>query len=382
MLRIFYVIENLYFGGGERAFAQIINSLDKNKYKIYVACLSGGLFAEKIKNSATILPISLRNRFTPLVIWKLARMMKEKDIQVVHSQGARADFFARIAGKIAKVPAVVSTNPMPVERFNVGWLRRVIYNILDRFSERFVYRFIVVSEALKHRLIEKHKISPQRIVRIYNGIEIKEYNADLKNISNIRDEFNISPDACLVGAIGRLVLEKGLTYFMQAIRDIVRGDLHIANKIKFLIVGEGYARRELEYLVRRLDIKEKVIFTGFRKDIKAILQELDILVLSSILEGHPIILLEAMAMAKPVVATNIEGMNEIVIDGLTGMLVPPKDSHALAEAVVCLLKDNKKAQEMAQAARKMVEEKFDIKDKINQYKQLYETIAVEKLGVC
>ena len=382
MLRILYVIENLYFGGGERAFAQIINSLDKNKYKIYVACLSGGLFAEKVKDSATILPLSLRNRFAPLVIYQLAKIMKEKNIEIVHSQGARADFFARIASKIAKVLATISTNPMPVERFNVGWLSKVIYNILDRFSERFVYRFIVVSEALKHRLIEKHKISPQKIVRIYNGIEVEEYNAKLESVCKIRNEFNISPEARLVGTIGRLVLEKGLTYFMQAIRDIVEGDLYIANKVKFLIVGEGYLKRELESLARKLDIKKNVIFTGFRKDIKAILQDLDILVLSSILEGHPIILLEAMAMAKPIVATNIEGMNEIVIDGVTGMLVPPKDSHALAQAIVCLLKDNKKAQEMGQAARLIAEEKFSLSDKIEQYRQLYETIAVEKIKAC
>jgi len=152
--------------------------------------------------------------------------------------------------------------------------------------------------------------------------------------------------------------------------------------VRYLIVGKGELKESLRVKVKRLKLEEKVIFTGFRQDIKEILSALDILVLFSIREGHPIVLLEAMAMGKPIVATDIEGVNETVVNGVTGILVPPKDPSALAEAIVCLLRDKKKAQEMGQAGRRVVEEKFNLKDKIEQHKQLYETVIIEKLGVC
>jgi len=170
---ILYVIENIFFGGGEKAFAQIINDLDKEKYEIYVSCLPGGIFAEKIRSSAKILSFDLQNRFNLLNIYQLAKIIKEKNIEIVHSQGGRADFFARVAARLARAPAVVSTVAMPVEGFDVGLIKKIIYIVLDRFSERFVDRFVVVSKALRDRLIERHKIPSRKIVRIYSGVKIE-----------------------------------------------------------------------------------------------------------------------------------------------------------------------------------------------------------------
>lgn len=373
-LRILYVIENVFFGGGERAFAQIINGLDKEKYEIYVACFPEGIFEEKIGTSAKILPFDLRNRFNLVNIYKLANIIRENNIQIVHSQGGRGGFFARIAARIAKVAGVISTIAAPVEGFDVGLVKKMIYIALERFSERFVDRFIVVSEALRDRLIRKHKIPERKVIKIYNGIEVEKYYSNPKSACKVRDEFNIKPDVQLVGTIGRLVRGKGLPYFIQAIKQTVDGKWQMAGETRFLIVGEGSERESLEHTVRELGIEKNVIFTGFRKDVKEILEALHVLVLPSIREGQPIVLLEAMAMGKPIVATNIEGVNETVANGVSGILVPPKDSSALAEAIVCLLKDSKKAQIMGQVGRKLAEEKFNLKDKIEQHERLYETI--------
>ncbi|HCJ67374.1 MAG TPA: hypothetical protein DHV62_08665, partial [Elusimicrobia bacterium] len=117
-IKIFHVIENASFGGGERAFAQIINGLDKKKFEIYIACLPEGIFAEKIRNNAEIIPLDLRNRFNFSNISYLAKIIKEQKIDVIHSQGARADFFARLAGKLAKTPAIISTIAAPVEEYD------------------------------------------------------------------------------------------------------------------------------------------------------------------------------------------------------------------------------------------------------------------------
>jgi len=380
--KILYTIENIYFGGGERAFAQIINGLDKEKYEAYVACLPCGEFTERIKRSAKIVPFDLRNRFDFTKIFQLVKIIKQKNIEIIHSQGGRADFFARVAARLASVPAVVSTIAMPVEGFDVGSIKKIIYIVLDRFSERFVDRYIVVSEALRKRLIEKHKIPSKKIVKIYNGVEI---DSDARCLmpdvrKKIMQEFMIPENVMLAGTIGRLVWQKGLLYFIQAIKEInARWKMQ---DVKYLIVGEGKERNNLEQKIKNLGLDDKVIFTGFCSDIKEILYSLDVFVLPSIREGQPIALLEAMAMETPIVATDIEGVNETIVDGITGILVPPKNPSALAEAIVCLLKDKKKAQEMGQAGRMVVEEKFNLKDKMEQHNRLYETIIVEKSGVC
>jgi glycosyltransferase involved in cell wall biosynthesis len=374
--RILYAIENIFYGGGERAFAQIINSLEA-----YVACLPGGEFTEKIKGSAKVLPFDLRNRFDFVNIIRLVKIIKKNNIEIVHSQGGRADFFARVAGRLARVRSVISTMAMPVEGFDVGLTRKIIYIGLDRFSERFVDRFIVVSEALRNRLIERHRIPSKKIVKIYNGVETDSVSrcqmSDVK--MKTRQEFMIPEDAMLVGTIGRLVWQKGLPYFIQAIKEIqASGKMQEA---RYLIVGEGKERKRLERIVKKYGLGDKVIFTGFRTNVKEILSSLDVFVLASIREGQPIILLEAMAMETPIVATDIEGVNETITDGLTGILVPPQNPMALAEAIVCLLKDKRKAQEMGQAGRTVVGEKFNLKDKMEQHKRLYESMVVEKSGV-
>ncbi|MDO9575956.1 MAG: glycosyltransferase family 4 protein [bacterium] len=385
---ILYVIENASFGGGERAFAQIINGLDKEKYEVYVACLprSSGpaseLFVEKIEDAAQIIPFDLRNQFNLRNIFNLTRIIKQKKIDLVHSQGARADFFSRIAARLVKMPVVVSTMAAPVGEYNVNPIKKAVYVVLDRFSERFVDRFIVVAEHLGRKLIQIHKISSHKVVKIYNGVEIEpDAGCRMSDVrKKIMQELMIPEDVMLIGTIGRLVWEKGLPYFIQAIKEI---DARCKMQdVRYLIVGEGELKESLKFKVKSLKLEGRVIFTGFRQDIKEILGALDILVLPSIREGQPMITLETMAMGKPIVATDIEGVNETVVNGITGILVPPKNSRALAEAIVCLLKDKKKAREMGQAGRRVVEEKFNLKDKIEQHKRLYETIIVEKLGVC
>ncbi len=371
--KILYIIENVFFGGGERSFAQIINGLDKEKYEIYVVCMPRGKFVEEIKNSANILHINLRNMFNLFNICKLTKIMKENNIQIVHSQGGRADFFARLAARKAMISAVVSTVAMPVEGYDVSLFKKVLYVILDRFSERFVSKFIVVSEALRKRLIKIHRVPFEKIVKICNGVEL-DLDTGLRT-SDIRNklklEFMIPEDAILIGVIGRLVWQKGLTYFIRAIKQILDDRRQLSADIRFIIVGEGNKRKSLEHTAKKLGIEENVVFTGFRNDAERILKALDILVLPSVLEGQPIVLLEAMAMGKAIVATNIEGVNETVDNGVTGVLIPPGDSGALAEAIVCLLKDNKKAQEMADASRLAVEKNFTINQMIEKTENVY-----------
>ena len=301
-------------------------------------------------------------------------IMRKENIHIVHSQGGRAEFFARMAAKLAKIPKVVSTVAMPVEGYDVSPIRKAAYVAFDRFTERFVDKFIVVSEALRRTLIERHKIPPEKVIRIYNGIELDKYDPELYSREKVRKELRIGLDEPLVGAIGRLVWQKGFPFFIRAASYVLRT---IPNA-KFLLVGDGPLRSELERMVSDLGMTEDFIFTGFREDIPEVLAALDVLVLSSLKEGLPMILLEGMAMAKPVVATQIEGISEVVEHGKTGILVPPEDPQALAEGIIALLRDEDKARRMGQAGRKRVEEKFSVDEMVRRTQGVYESMVRER----
>ena len=372
---LLYVFDNMEFGGGERVFAQIINRLSIERYRIIVACLPTGAFIEKIKGSRVqIKSVDMRKRFNPGVIFQLVDLMKREKVDIVHSQGARADFFARMAAKLAGAPIVVSTVPMPVEGFDVNPLRKLIYMAFNRFSERFVDRFMVVSDALEKMLIEKHGIEPQRVVKIYNGIEKDEYCIPDKEIacrrSRFRKEFGLGDDVPVVVAIGRLVWQKGFEYFIEAVHDVLKE----IPEAMFFIVGEGELKDELKVKSKMLKLEEKIIFTGFRNDIKDVLASVDIFVMPSLLEGLPVVLLEAMAMMKPIVATKIEGIIEALENGVTGLLVSPKDPQILSEAIVDLIIHKDKARQMGLAARKVVEERFGVNIMVQKVEGVYEEL--------
>ena len=377
---ILFVIVNLTFGGGERVFSQVIRGLNKEKFDVFVACQPGGIFEEKLREvGIKIEPLDMTSRYNLGTISQLKKIIETKNIQIVHSQDGRADFFARIAGKIANVPIIISSVAMLVEGYDVNIFRKVLYILMDRWSERCVDKFIVLSEVLRHTLIERHRIEPEKIVKIYNGIEIDEYKPNNERgirieDSGLRKEFGFRNDVPVIGTIGRLVWQKGFEYLIKAIPKIVK-DLPEA---KFLIVGEGPLREKLEELGKRLKVKDNIIFTGFRSDIKEILASIDVLVMPSLLEGLPMVLLEGMAMAKPIVATNIDGISEVLENGKTGLLVPPKDTDTLAEAIIEILNNKTKASHLGQNARKIVEEKFSVEKMVEQIEWVYEGLLNEK----
>jgi len=300
--------------------------------------------------------------------------MKGERVDIVHSQGARAYFFARMAAKLAGAPIVVSTVPMPVEGFDVNPIRKLIYNAFNRFSERFVDRFMVVSDALEKMMIEKHRIESQRIVKIYNGIEKDEYciadDEIVRRRSSFRKKSGFGEDVPVIGVIGRLVWQKGFEYFIEAIPDVLKE----FKDARFLIVGEGELKDELKVKSKKLKLEDKSIFTGFMSDIKDILASVDIFIMPSLREGLPVVLLEAMAMNKPIVAADIEGIIEILENGVSGLLVPPRDTKALAEAIITMLTHKDEALQMGISARKAVKERFGVDIMVQKVEEVYEEL--------
>jgi len=362
-ISILFVIDGLEFGGGERTFLQLIRGLPCERYGIQVATNPEGDFFKLLTGMGIdVVPLDLKKRVNIKNIKRLSKIIRGRKINIVHSQGGRADFYARIAARRLKPKVkVVNTVAMPVKGYDVGSLRKGIYRFFDWFSERYVDRFIVVSEVLRETLLGGHKIQPDKVIKIYNGIELDEYRPNSKEVRNpseghvaqrgrqkseVRGEFGLSKDVPVIGAIGRMVWQKGFEYLVRAIPEIVSE----IPDLKLLFVGDGLLKQELEALSEELRVRDNVIFTGFRSDIKEILSAVDLLVVPSLLEGFPMVTLEAMAMVKPIVTTNIDGITEQITDGVNGILIPPKDPSALAKAVIRVLNDKELARSMGLAA--------------------------------
>jgi glycosyltransferase involved in cell wall biosynthesis len=369
--KILFVIDGLEFGGGERTFLQLIEGLPSDFYEIRVATNPEGEFCKVLTEmERVVVPLDLGNRINFHNIRNLSEIIREKKIDIVHSQGARADFFARMAARKLKPKIkVINTVAMPVMGYDVGVLRKGIYRFFDWFSERYTDRFIVVSEALKETLITHYRISPYKAIKIYNGIELSEYHPDDsgEHFKRIRKELNIGEDTPVIGAVGRMVWQKGFEYLVESIPEIIQA----CPSSKILIVGDGPLREKLETFSKERRIKDNVIFAGFRSDIKEILSAVDIFAVPSLLEGFPMVTLEAMAMAKPIIATGIDGITEQITDGVDGILVPPKDPSALAEAVIRVLNDKERARNMGSSARKKVEEEFSVEKMVAKTEDVY-----------
>ncbi len=371
--KLLFVIDGLEFGGGERTFLQLIRGLSPDQYDIHVATSpEGDFFKVLTRMGIDVVPLDLRKRVNVKNIKRLSEIVRERKINIVHSQGGRADFYARIAVRRLKPKVkVVNTVAMPVKGYDVGALRKGVYRFFDWLSERYADRFIVVSEVLRETLLSSYKIPPDKVIKIYNGIELNEYRPNGKGVrsqkSEVRSEFGLSKDAPVIGAIGRMVWQKGFEYLIESIPEIIK----TLPKSKILIVGDGPLREGIEALSKEFRVRDNVIFAGFRSDIKEILSALDLFIIPSLSEGFPMVTLEAMAMAKPIVATNIDGITEQIRDGVDGILVPPKDPSALAKAVLRVLNDKELAKTMGVAARKKVEQYFSIEKMVAETEKVY-----------
>ncbi|MBU0646753.1 glycosyltransferase family 4 protein [Patescibacteria group bacterium] len=371
--RILFVIDGMEFGGGERGFAQIINGLPASRYETFLASGPQETLYHAVSNSPVQRhPVDFSNRCNPSVLIDLIRIIKNNRINIVHGQGARADFYARLASGFSRKTRYVSTVQMPVEGYDVGPMKMMLYRGFDRFSEKFVDRFLVVSSVLEQAMIQRHGIPREKVVKIYNGIETDRYKPHEQEVGRrrIRQEYSVNESEILIGSLGRLVWQKGFEYFLQSIPALIQD----IPKVRFMLVGEGPLRKELERLAISLGIHDRLVFTGHRSDIRDIISAMDVVVIPSLLEGFPMVTLEAMAMEKPIVTTAIDGIMEQITDDREGLLIAPKSPLALAQAVKRLVDDPGYARSLGINARAKVVRDFSVDKMITETIRVYETL--------
>lgn len=351
-------------GGTERQVVNLARGLDPSIFELSFACLRrSGPFLEEIERLAVPLAEyninTLRSRKALKEQIRFARYVKQSRIQIVHTYGFYAHVFAIAAARLAGVPIIVASVRDTGE----------LWTPMQRRAQKVVCRWadcvLVNSEAVRHRLIEEG-YSQDKIVVIGNGIDLAKFARNGSD-GRMHREFILSGDAPRVVVLSRLHSMKGIDYFLEAAAMVATR----FPEARFLIVGDGPYREELERYAVRLGLGQRVIFTGLRLDVPEVLSGVTVSVIPSLSEGLSNTLLESMAAGAPVVATKVGGNPEVVEDGVTGLLVPPRDPGALARAISLLLEDPPMALSLGRAGRQLVAERFSIERMVRQTENLY-----------
>lgn len=300
-------------------------------------------------------------------LYKIYKLIKKEKPHIVHTHTAKSGFLGRIAAKLAGVPIIIHTFHGHLFQGYFGWLKTNILIYGERILSFITDKILAVSEGLRKELIGYKIASPDKILSLPLGLELNIYlkNQELKG--QLKRELKLLENDLLIGTIGRLVPIKGHKYFLDAALIIKKKN----PRVKILIVGDGELRKELEVHAGVLGLADNVFFLGWRQDLARIYADLDVVVLSSLNEGLAVSLIEAMASSKPVVATSVGGVPDLVVDEGTGFLVKPRDAKNLAEKILWLLENRKEAKKMGEKARELVYPKYDYHEMIKNMEALY-----------
>jgi glycosyltransferase involved in cell wall biosynthesis len=287
---------------------------------------------------------------------KLYRLIRRERPHIVHTHTAKAGFLGRLAARFAGVPVVIHTYHGHVLHGYYGsimsWLLRRMEGTLARITDRIV----AVSEQVKQDLVAYGVASPKKISVIALGFDLEPFLHSLEQRGEFRRELGLNDGIRLVGIIGRIFPIKNHRLFLDAAARVAFEDPNA----RFVVVGDGVLRPAMERHARELGLTERVVFTGWRRDLARIYADLDVLVISSDNEGTPVSAIEAMASGRPVVATRVGGLPDLIAEGETGYLVPAREAHAMGAAILRLLREPQTARCMGQAAQAMAQERFPV----------------------
>ncbi len=357
-------------GGTERQFVYLTKGLDRSRFDLRVACMAqiGGFLPDVQSLNIPISEYKTNSLYgyqTPQGQFRLARDIRKQGIQVVHAYGFYPTVFAIPAARLARnCVSIASVRDMGVFPDHEK-MRTYALKIMCGFADCVLAN----SYAVRGWLIEKG-LRNADIRVIPNGILVPACRTALDSFP-VRDELNIKHDAPVIAVVGRLTRTKGLEFFLDAAAAVVRR----FPAVRFLVVGDSVVepqyRTELENRAAALNLTNHVIFTGQRHDIESMMREITIAVSPSLTESFSNSVLEAMAAGLPIVATNVGGNPELITDGEHGIVVPPRDSAALARAMVALLESPQLGQTLAKNARNKVIKQYSLDSVLKQTEELY-----------
>ncbi len=378
-LKILHIITYLPIGGAQDNTLLTVEGLDKHRYDITLICGKRGEWIDRAFSIKGIkihfineLIRKIHILYDVIALLKMYRFIKKGKFKIVHTHSSKAGFSGRIAAYLAGVPVIIHTlHGFPFHDFMHPAVR-MFYIYLERFLSKLSGKIITVSHLNQEKAIHLKLNRPAKFINIYSGIDFGRFNNSI-NITKKKKELVINKEKQVIGMVGRLSEQKAPQYFIQAIPAVLKIHPHV----QFVLVGDGELRNHITKMTVRLNISNHVCFLGFRDDVPEILKTFNVFVLTSLWEGLGRSLTEAMYTARPIVATAVEGVPELIINGKTGYLVQPKDPDAIAQRIHDHLSNPRKAKRMGENARKRVMKDFDVDIMIRKIDQLYQNMLNE-----
>ncbi len=354
-------------GGIERRLVAVLPRLNSPPFRVSLVCIrERGPLAEELEQAGVpVSVVPLRSRLDPRGLWTLARWMRNQQVNLVHSHMYRSNVPATIAAHLAGVRHILC------QVHNLDTWETPRQRMLDRWLMRWRTAMLAVSKGVKRDIVSNLRCPPERVRVLYNGVDIQEYGS-ARPEPELRHGLGIPEGHRLVVMLARLVAQKKHTRLLQAL-EAIREELPPTS---VLLVGEGALRGGLEREVEERCLGDIVSFAGHRNDIPQILALSDLSVVTSDREGFSNAIVESLAAGVPIVATDVGGNSEAIVDGKCGLLVKPNDLEGLARALKTILTDDTLRQRMSEGARHRAK-RFSLDRMLKETRHLYLELLAE-----
>lgn len=359
--KVLLITHDLDLGGLQRVVVTICRTLDRSRFDVSVLCMrKAGLYVSEIeKLGIPVILIPVRSKGTDyFASMKVAAVFRKLKPDVIHTHNTQPFIEGTIAAVMTGVKRVIHTDHARI------FPDKRRYMLMEWLLSHFVEKVVGVSEHTTKSLNKYEHISEKKLTTIVNGIE---YESISVNIELKKKTLSLPSNCLVIGAAVRLSEQKGLHYVIEVLPDLIKNYPHI----EMVIAGDGPLRMQLQVRAKELKIDKKVHFIGPRLDVLELLQVFDIYVLPSLWEGLPMIILEAMASGCPVIATDVGGVREAIVDNETGILVEPGNKKALYEAIEKLVTDKDLRKKLGVNSRQRFNEKFTADIMVKKYEALY-----------
>jgi L-malate glycosyltransferase len=378
-IRVCHVASGDLWAGAEVQIAGLLEGLrDFSDLEVSAVVLNKGRLSDELiaRNIPVVIYEETRLNALQIVRALCARFRSQRP-DVVHTHRYKENVLAGIAAKLSSVPLGVHTVHGLQESLR-GWQRTKMkaYSRMNTMVAKWTDQCIIgVSDEIAFLMSRQLPRNP--VVRVHNGIDISKVRPTMSSKAK-REELGIPENALVIGAVGRLVPIKGIAYLLSAVRALCQDLAEVP--VRLLLVGDGPLRRELEVLAKELDIEQKCLFLGMRDDVSDLINVFDMYALPSLHEGIPMALLEAMAMGRPVVASRVGGIPEVLTDMEQGMLVPAQDISALCNALKELALSRQLRERLGRAGREHVAQSYESKATASEVRDLYWRLVTELGG--
>ncbi|MGB2762535.1 MAG: glycosyltransferase family 4 protein [Minisyncoccales bacterium] len=359
--------------------------LKNEGYKIFAVCSNGKFIKDIEKQGIKIKIINFKRKISPIsdliCLFKLFFYFKKEKFALVHTHTPKPGLLGQLAAKFAGVPIIINTIHGFYFQGNSSFLKRKFFIFIEKISAKCSNLIFFVNKEDMDTVAREKICNSDLIKYLGGGIDLSRFNSDRFSEEFIlikRKELGIGSEKKVIGIVARLVREKGYLDIFKAFKKVLK----IFPETTLLIIGPLEPEKKDAInpdIIKNYDIEKNVLFLGEREDVEEIYLLMDIFVLPSWREGLGISILEASAMKKPVIATDIRGCREAVDDGKTGILVPVRNPEKLAEAIIYLLENPEKAKKMSEEGRERAEKEFDERLVFDRIKTEYQRLIKEKL---